>query len=151
MTPKEPRTQSIDRTKHTEALALLRGDLTPREFERQCEPIVRDILVKHEGFERVERGPSFTGTPFDYFGFRGGIPHVVEFKGSRRSFPRPGKVQRRRLRRVLEAISGLSVAILQFRADTAEFRIRYGEDALQLLAEHDAPLEPIVAWVKERL
>ncbi len=142
----------IDRQIHGALLEhLRRADVTPREFEELCEPIVRDILENGEGFTGVVKGPDFVGTPFDFFGYRDGVPHVIEFKGSRRHWNVPGRVQLERLQRILEEVQDLCAAVFQLRAETADYRIRYGRSVTDLFPGEQAPIEPVVEWLRSRL
>lgn len=66
------------------------------EFEELCYPVAKDILKNYEGFEKIMKGPSFPGTPFDLFGFKDGKPYIIELKLSMKYFNLPGVVQRGR-------------------------------------------------------
>lgn len=136
---------------HERLIRTLAKDMPTKAFEMACEPIVLDILVNCEGFNSVERGPAFRGTPFDFFGVRGGVPYIVEFKGSRHHFNVPGETQRHRMKALLEAVEGLHVALLQVKVCDGVYRILYDESVIQLFSIRRAPMEPIVDWVKERL
>jgi len=72
------------------------------EFEKMMEPIVMDILCNYEDFKKVEASPNFRGTPFDFFGFKDGLPFIIEYKGSLKNFSYPGKTQKRRLQELLK-------------------------------------------------
>ncbi len=146
------RVKPIDTRKHGPTLQRLCGpDITPLEFEQLCEPVVRDILENHEGFTGVVRGPDFVGTPFDFFGYRDDVPRVIEFKGSRRHWNAPGRVQLERLQRILEEVQGLRAAVLQLKAEMADYRIRYGGSVTDLFPCGQAPIEPVAEWVRRSL
>jgi len=136
---------------HRSLIGFLEGDMSTKQFEAACEPIVRDILTSYEGFIAVEKGPTFTGTPFDYFGFKDGIPHVVELKASRRQFNLPGETQRHRMEQLLEAVPNLHIALLQVKILDGVYRMLYDEDVIRLFSGPKAPMEPIMDWVRERL
>lgn len=120
-------------------------------FEKRCEPIVQEILQKNEGFEKIIRGPSFKGTPFDFFGFKNGRPYMIEFKGSLNYFNSPDETQKRRLKKILERIEGLGVAILQVRLNDGVYRIFYDDDLSNLLEGRETPLKPIIDWIKKNI
>lgn len=71
---------------HKSLIASLTETLYQIEFEAACDPIVRDILMNYEGFADVEKGPEFAGTPFDYFGLRGGVPYLIALKASKSQY-----------------------------------------------------------------
>ena len=60
LNPKE-----FDAKKHKEIISQLRPHMDLKKFESMCCPIAKDILQNYEGFEKVEEGPKFTGTPFE--------------------------------------------------------------------------------------
>jgi len=137
---------------HDEALiARVKGDMPTKKFEAACEPIVRDILEKHESFVSLEKGPSFVGTPFDFFGFRDGTPYIIEFKGSRHQFNLPGETQRRRMKELLAVVSELHIALLQVKVCEGLYCMLYDEEVTRLFSGRKAPMEPIIDWVKSRL
>jgi len=112
---------------------------------------VLDVLTAYEGFTSVERGPTFNGTPFDYFGFLGGVPHVVELKASRHHFNLLGETQRHRLEQLLEVVEGLHIALLQVKVCNSAYRILYDDDVTCLFSGRKAPMGAIIDWVTERL
>lgn len=111
----------------------------------------RQILENHEGFNGVRKGPTLSGTPFDYFGFRGTRPYVVELKASRHQYNLPHETQRHRLQTLLEAVPGLGVALFQIKACDGVYRILYDEDVTRLFTIRQAPMEPVIAWVKQQM
>jgi hypothetical protein len=123
---------AFDAAAHRALIATLTPDMPAKELEAACEPIVRDILENHEGFNGVGKGPALPGTPFDYFGFRGTRPYVVELKASRRQFNLPHETQRHRLQALLAAFPDLGVALLQIKACDGVYRILYDEDVTRL-------------------
>ena len=122
-----------------------------KEFEAACDPIARDILTRYEGFTSVEKGPTFVGTPFDFFGVRDGIPYVVELKTSRQQLNVPGETQRHRMQQLLKAVPGLHIALLQIKVLDGAYRMLYDEEVTRLFEGRKAPMEPIVNWVIEHL
>ena len=145
-TPKE-----FDTKKHEEITRKLRPHMDLREFEELCSPIATDILQNYEGFERVEKGPKFTGTPFDFFGFKNGEPYIIEFKGSLRYFHTPGETEKRRMQELLNKIEGLRVALLQVKLRKAQYRILYNDEMDILFYGAKAPLEPIETWIRNHI
>ena len=77
-TLKQINSKGFDDTKHRAVISQLQEHMDLREFEAACYPIVVDILQNYEGFERVEKGPAFQGTPFDFFGFRSDGPYIIK-------------------------------------------------------------------------
>jgi hypothetical protein len=147
----KPRPKKFDADKHKQAIGKLSENMSEKEFEKACEAVAFDILQNYEGFKRVEKGPNFRGTPFDFFGFKNGSPYMIELKGSLNRFNSPGETQKRRLKELLESIQGLKVALLQVKLRKGEYRIFYDDDMEILFEERRAPLEPIEKWIKERL
>jgi len=118
-TSKQINSKGFDDTKHRAVISQLQEHMDLREFEKACYPIVVDILKSYEGFERVEKGPKFTGTPFDFFGFKNGEPYIIEFKGSLHYFNPPRGTQKRRMQELLTKIKGLRIALLQVKLKKA--------------------------------
>ena len=48
---------------HRALIDSLQADMPTKEFEAACEPIVLDILTRHEGLSSAEKEPTFTDTP----------------------------------------------------------------------------------------
>ena len=136
---------------HTATIRSLADDMPAKQFEAACEPIVRDILTSYEGFTAVERGPTFTGTPFDYFGFKDGKPYVIELKSSRHHYRLPEETQRHRMEQLLEAVPELHIALLQVKVLDGVYRMLYDDEVIWLFSGRKAPMEPIADWVRERL
>jgi hypothetical protein len=72
LNPKE-----FDAKKHKKIIRQLRPHMDLKKFKEKCCPIAKDILENYDGFEKVKKGPKFTGTPFDLFGFKNGDPGLV--------------------------------------------------------------------------
>ncbi|GAH83131.1 unnamed protein product, partial [marine sediment metagenome] len=53
--------------------------------------------------------PDFTGTPFDFFGFKDGEPYIIEMKCSLKTFNTPGETQKRRMGELVSKVRGLKV------------------------------------------
>jgi len=141
---------AFDTERHRPVIAALGDAMPTKEFEAACEPIARDILTSCEDFASVEKGPTFTGTPFDYFGFKDGVPYAVELKASRHHLNLPGETQRHRIEQLLKAVPGLHIALLQVKVLDGVYRMQYDEEVIRLFTGRKAPMEPIVAWVNER-
>jgi hypothetical protein len=146
-----PKPKEFDVDKHSESISKLTENMSEKEFEKSCESVALDILRNYEGFERVEKGPNFAGTPFDFFGFKDGSPYIIELKSSLNHFNAPGETQKRRLKELLKSIEGLNIALLQVKLSRGEYRIFYNEDMEILFRERRAPLEPIQDWIAKRL
>ncbi len=136
---------------HEDLIRTLSQPMPTQEFESACEPIVLDILVNYEGFVSIEKGPAYPGTPFDYFGWRGGLPYVVEFKGSRHRLNFPGKTQQQRLLTVLGSVCGIHAALLQVRVCDGHYRMLYDDELTQLFTGREAPMQPIADWLRSRI
>jgi len=146
-----PKPKEFDVDKHSESISELTENMSEKEFEQACELVALDILQNYENFKRVEKGPNFLGTPFDFFGFKDGAPYIIEFKGSLKSFNAPGETQKRRLKELLKSIDGLKVVLLQVKLRKGEYRIFYKEDMEILFQNRRAPLKPILKWIRRRM
>ena len=125
--------------------------MSEKEFEQACEPVALDILQNYENFERVEKGPNFGGTLFDFFGFKDGSFYIIELKSSLNHFNAPGETQKRRLKELIKSIKGIKIALLQVKLNKGVYRIFFNEDMEVLFQERRVPLEPIQDWIKKRL
>ena len=137
--------------KHKRIIRKLRPHMDLKEFEELCSPIAQDILENYEGFERVEKGPVFQGTPFDFFGFKNGEPYIIELKCSLRYFHTPRETQKKRMKELLNNIICLRIALLQVKLEKAQYRILYNEEMDVLFEGPEAPLEPIEKWLRDRI
>ena len=146
-----PKPKQFDVDKHSESISKLTENMSEKEFEQACEPVALDILQNYENFERVEKGPNFGGTPFDFFGFKDGSFYIIELKSSLNHFNAPGETQKRRLKELLKSIKGIKIALLQVKLNKGEYRIFFNEDMEVLFQERRVPLEPIQDWIKKRL
>ena len=148
---KKPQPKKFNSRKYKNAISKLRKNTPGRVIEKSCEKIAIDILRNYEGFKKVKKGPDFTGTPFDFFGFKDGVPYIIEMKCSLKTFNTPGETQKRRMQELLKKVRGLKVALLQIKLRKSEYRIFYHDDMQILFKGREAPIEPIVEWVRERL
>ncbi len=146
-----PKPKEFDVDKHRESIKELTENMSEKEFEQACELVALDILQNYENFERVEKGPNFGGTPFDFFGFKDGSFYIIELKSSLNHFNAPGETQKRRLKELLKSIKGIKIALLQVKLNKGEYRIFFNEDMEVLFQERRVPLEPIQDWIKERI
>ena len=146
-----PKPQEFNVDKHERLISGLTDNMSEKEFEKACEGVALDILKNYEGFEKVEKGPNFRGTPFDFFGFKNGSPYIIELKSSLNHFNAPGETQKRRLKELLKSIKGIKIALLQVKLIKGEYRIFYNEDMEIVFQEKRVPLEPIQDWIKKRL
>jgi len=148
-----PKLCEFKTTKYKNVIKKAKRIRRTREFEKLCYPIAQDILLNYERFTKIERGPEFTGTPFDVFGFKDGAPYIIELKSSLKQFNLPGVVQRIRMQQVQKSIRGLKIALLQIKLNTGEYRILYDKDLKHFLNKErrQAPIEPITDWIRKRL
>ena len=91
------------------------------------------------------------GTPFDFFAFREGKPYIIELKSSVRRYNLPGRTQRLRMESVLRRVPGLHVALLQIKLAECEYRLLLDREVWRLFRWEDAPLQPILEWLRERI
>ena len=143
--------KEFDTKKHEEIISQLREHMDFKEFEELCSPIAKDILENYEGFEKVKKGPQFTGTPFDFFGFKDGEPYIIELKCSLKYFHTPSETQKKRMQELLNKIIGLRIALLQVKVEKAQYRILYNDEMDILFNGPEAPLEPIEKWLRDRM
>ena len=146
-----PRPKKFDESKHRKIIDKLHDRMLGSELEKACDEIALDILTNYEGFEWVEKGPDFRGTPFDFFGLKNGAPYIIELKASLKSFNAPGETQKWRMQELLKRIEYLNIALLQLKLSKAEYRIFYDEEMEILFKGTKAPLDPIEEWIRERL
>jgi len=146
LNPKE-----FDARKHKKIISQLRPHMDFKEFEEICCPIAKDILENYEGFAKVEEGPQFTGTPFDFFGFKDGEPYIIELKSSLKYFHTPSETQKKRMQELLNKIIGLRIALLQVKVGKAQYRILYNDEMDRLFKGAEVPLEPIEKWLRNRM
>ena len=145
-----PRPKKFDEGKHRKIIDKLHNRMLGSELEKACDEIALDILTNYEGFEWVEKGPDFRGTPFDFFGLKNGAPYIIELKASLKSFNAPGETQKWRMQELLKRIEYLNIALLQLKLNKAEYRIFYDEEMEILFKGTKAPLDPIERWIRER-
>ena len=143
--------KELDVEKHEKIIRKLRPHMDFKEFEELCSPIAKDILENYEGFEKVQKGPQFTGTPFDFFGFKNAEPYIIELKCSLNYFHTPRETQKKRMQELLNNIIGLRIALLQIKVRKAQYRILYNEEMDILFNGTEAPLEPIEKWLRDRI
>jgi hypothetical protein len=151
MNAKRPSPKKFDSIKFKENIKKLNVNMSELEFERLSEVVVPHILTNYEGFIKVEKGPNFRGTPFDFFGFKENRPYIIEYKGSLNTFNSPGETQKRRLQEVLNKLHGLRVALLQVNLTISQYRIFYNDEMEFLFKGKKAPIEPIINWLNERM
>jgi hypothetical protein len=149
---KIPRPKKFSEKKYKKKINKLRKNMPSRVIEKSSEIIAIDILTNYEEFTRIEKGPDFQGTPFDFFGFKDSKPHIIELKSSLRYFGSPGETQKRRMKELLKKIRGLRASVLQIALKKGQYRILYHEDVKNLLfQDKGVPIEPIKEWIKERI
>jgi hypothetical protein len=167
------------------AKKTIKGKITPQEFSeitkkdlipqigretrlKEVEKLYKDIVIDiltHEKF--VEIHPvsieeKLQNPPFDYFGFKGKTPYLIEFKGSIDSFNSPGETQKRRLQELKNEFEqqNLHLALLQVRLlrdqtggfkESVEYRIFYDDDLNIFFDGQGISLGPVIDWIKDRL
>ncbi len=151
MTRKTPPPRTFDNGKFKQLIGQLPDRMTELEFDRACEPVIFDILKNYERFEIVEHGPEYWGRPFDFLGFRKGLPYVIEFNGGLDSFGKPDPDQRARLHELLHRVEGLNIALLQINLKKGLYRLLYNDEMERLLDGEKAAIEPIADWLEKRL
>ena len=148
--PHRAKAKEFNLLPHRKIMSKMHKDMPGKELERLCGDIASDILRSYEGFKKVQKGPKFQGTPFDFFGFKDGAPYLVELKASLSSFHSPGETQKRRLQDLLDRIRNLRVPLLQVKLNKASYRIFYEEEMKLLFYGPKAPIEPIEKWIREQ-
>ena len=147
----KPKAKKFDSSRYKNIINRLTETTPGREVEKNCKEIAIDILQNYEGFERVEEGPKFPGTPFDFFGIKNRDPYIIEVKYSLKNFSTPGETQKRRMKEILNRINNLKVALLQIKLRKSEYRIFYHDDMEILFQGKKAPIEPIIKWIEDLL
>jgi len=153
MKHKKPDPKQFDCSKYKKMIESLSENMSELKFEHISEIVVPDILENYEGFEKTIKGPNYRGAPFDFLSFKNGQPYIVEYKGSLKSFNSPDETQKRRLKEILstDSLKNLHVALLQVKLSKSQYRIFYDEEMSHLFNGKNAPLEPIVDWLKKHI
>jgi hypothetical protein len=149
-TRKNPFPKEFDTAKYSSTIDNLSSHIDEITFEKSCALIAFDILKVYERFERIEIAPSIQGRPFDFFGFKDGKPYIIELKASLDNFNAPGGVQISRMQKVLDAIDGLNIALLQLKLSKGQYRIFYNEQMDVLFKGKQVPIEPVIEWVRKK-
>ncbi len=150
MKHKRPIPKEFDSSAFRDMINSLEANMSEIEFERLSEVVVPEILEKYEGFLKIEKGPDFNGTPFDFFGLKDNRHYRIEFKGSLKSFNSPGETQKYRLQQILKQVEGIGVVLLQVKLSKGQYRIFYDEELDILFQGNKTPLEPIISWIEDR-
>jgi hypothetical protein len=122
-------------------------------FGDQCEVIGEEILKRYEHFEYITKPQkTFRGQPFDRLCRRKGKWYIVEIKGSQHGFGGvPSHTQKRRMIQVLEQVQELEPVLLQIDRENARYKIRYGQEAHDLIAGKEQKrlqIDNIIGWVE---
>jgi len=149
--PKRPRAKEFETGEFESIVKDLRSNMPGKELETSCMPIAKHVLRRCEKFTKIEEGPNYPGTPFDFFGFKNDVPYIIEMKASLHSFNYPGETQKWRLRELYKRIKGLHIALLQIAAREGKYRIFYDDQLNLLFFGPKAPFEPIEAWIREHM
>ena len=151
MKSKRPKPKKFHDAQYQKIIDQLHERMPGKDLQAHCTSIAEDILINYEGFEWIEKGPEFRGTPFDFFGLKNGAPYIIELKASLKSFNAPGETQKWRMWELLRRIEYLNIALIQLQLNKAQYRIFYDDDMEILFNGTKAPFEPIEAWIRERL
>lgn len=149
-----PSPKSFDTTKHLNIIKGLSETMLGKDFEKACHPIVTDILMNYEGFTDIIDSNDVRGfhnPPFDFLGFRDDKPFIIVFKASMENFNSPGETQKRRMLKLLKRIKNLNIALLQIKLKKGQYRILYNRELELLFDGREAPLEPVVEWILDRI
>jgi len=147
-----PTPKKFPEKKYKEIIRKLRKNMPGPLIEQFSEKIAIDILQNQEGFEKIEKGPDFVGTPFDFFAYKNRKPYMIELKSSLIYFHSPGETQKRRMKQLLQQVPSLKVALLQIALKKGEYRMFYDKEVKGLLfPDREAPLEPIREWIGKRV
>jgi hypothetical protein len=149
-----PSPKSFDTAKHQNIISSLSETMSGKDFEKACQPIVTDILMNYEGFTDIIDSndvKGFHNPPFDFLAFRGDKPFIIEFKGSLDNFNSPGETQKRRMLKILKRIKDLNIALLQVKLKKSQYRILYNRELELFFDGREAPLEPVVEWILDRI
>jgi hypothetical protein len=110
--------------------------------------------MNYEGFTDIIDSndvKGFHNPPFDFLAFRGDKPFIIEFKGSLDNFNSPGETQNRRMLKILKRIKDLNIALLQVKLKKSQYRILYNRELELFFDGREAPLEPVVEWILDRI
>ena len=129
------------------------GPRSQLSFGDQCELIGEEILKMYEHFEDITKPQkTFRGQPFDRLCRREGKWYIVEIKGGHHGFGGvPSHTQKRRMRQVLEQVQELEPVLLQIDRENAKYKIRYGQEVHDLIADKERKriqIDNIIGWVK---
>lgn len=121
-----------------------------------CEKIGEDILRMYECFDFITKPEkTLQGQPFDRLCRKLGKWYIVEIKRAKHGFGgTPSHIQKRRMRRVLEEVRELEPVLLQIDLDAAKYKIRYGTEVHDLIADSERKslqLNNIISWVKDTI
>jgi hypothetical protein len=121
-----------------------------------CEKIGEDILGVVERFDFIIKPEkTIQGQPFDRLCRRSGKWYIVEIKGAQNGFAgTPSHTQKRRMRQVLEEVKDLEPVLLQIDLDGAKYKIRYGDQVHELIADSESKrlqVNNIISWVKDMI
>ena len=112
MNSKRPKPKKFDDSKCLAIIEQLNERMLGKELEAHCTSIAEDILINYEGFEWIEKGPEYRGTPFEFFGLKNGAPYIIELKASLKTFNTLGETQKWRIRELLHTIEYLNIALI---------------------------------------
>jgi hypothetical protein len=141
-----------ERLKKFDQAMIYRHQREARSQGKLGEKVGDEILTKLEGFEpAIPRPKRFPGQPFDRLCRKNTAWYIVEIKtGTKDLGGGLSATQKQRMSAVLKSVENLSPVLLQIDLKTAHYRIRCGDDVLQLLSKPPGkprPIKPIIDWV----
>jgi len=150
MSTKKPIIKEFNNSKYKEALATLKKDKSRVEFERLSEVLAPYILEDYEGFKNIEKVPDFRGTPFDFLGFKNGIPYLIVFNGSLNNFNTPNDTQKVHLQEILDQVENLNKVFLQVKINKSQYCLLYDDETNIPVQMSEIPFGPVIEWIRER-
>jgi hypothetical protein len=145
--------KQFDATKYLDDVQYLKS-LKPKKFEEETIPFAKDILKKYENFDQISDANqqlNFNNPPFDFFGFKNGSPHIIEYKGRYKQFGAIRKGQRQRQHRILENVKSLKSALIQINFREQEYKILYDNQIDDCYPAKEIPMDSIINWIRSKL
>jgi hypothetical protein len=139
--------------KHDNIIRTLSKHMPHKVFEQRCEPIVLDILINYENFEKIRSANmscGFSNPPFDFFTIRNNTPYIIEFKGSLGGYNISSKWQRQRQKLIVKELCVIKVGLLQVDL-SGTYRILIDEEIDDNYPGYELPLEPILQWIHTQI
>jgi len=154
----------FEQNKFSDAIIKIEHANSNVDTEPHYNQIATSLLLKNHGFQAVNVGPRVSemkGVPFDLLAARDDEKILVEVKGAKKSWSRPGKTQFARMKLLLDALSkrdiDIDLYLIQMNLSSDEYRLWDTPGVKSLLASVDTsnglktPIEPVVEWVAREL